>query len=81
MFQFSVRDRFLSTIISNILLAVLLIVGPSLILLGLIARYVVKYDDDGGLLIDLPLGTILLFSSLAAVIAPFVYRISYRHKF
>jgi hypothetical protein len=74
MFQAANRDRLLSTVIYNIILALLLILLPTTILLAIIGGRTIKSDGDA-VIVDVSLGTILVFSSLAAVIVPLVYRI------
>ena len=78
MFQLGSGDRFYSTLLFNIFLALLFVVGPTAILLGIIVGRAVEYDR-GGVIVDVPLGVILLFSSLAAVMAPFIYGIVVYH--
>lgn len=66
-------DKLLSRIISNIVLAICVVAIPTIILLGVIAGRCVKVQG-GAVIVDASLGVILLFTSLAAVTAPFVYR-------
>ena len=61
------------TILLNSLLTVGIVLVPTVILLGIIGGRMV-HVEDGGVVVDAPLGTILVFSSLAAVITPFMYR-------
>ena len=63
----------LSSVVLNSLLAVGIVLVPTTVLLAIIAGRLVQFDD-GAVLVDVSLGTILVFSSLAAVIIPFVYR-------
>ena len=77
MFEAARRDPLLSKIILHILLAISLIVLPTAILLGIIGGHTVEVDG-GAAIVDASLGAILVFSSLAAVSAPFVYRNSPR---
>ena len=74
MFQSANRDRLLSTVILNVLLAIFIIAVPTIILLGIIGGRMVTFDS-GAVIVDVSLGIILVFSSLAAIIVPFVYRI------
>jgi len=67
------QDRLLSTIFLNVLAAIAIIVLPTVILLGIIGGRVLAVEG-AGVIVDLSLGSILVFSSLAAVLAPFVYR-------
>ena len=69
------HDQLLSRIISNIVLGISIIAVPTIILLGVIAGRCVRIEH-GALIVDVSLGVVLLFSSLAAVTAPFIYRIS-----
>lgn len=73
MFQAANRDRLLPTVILNVLLAIILILLPTIILFGIIGGRTIKTDGDA-VIVDVSLGTVLVFSSLAAVIAPLVYR-------
>lgn len=63
-----------SKIVLNVLFAISVIVIPTVILLCIIGGRTIQ-SEEGALIVDLSLGVILVFSSLAAVIAPFVYRI------
>jgi hypothetical protein len=74
MFQRLQQDRLLRSIVLNVLLALVIVLGPTIGLLGVIAGKSVSFEN-GAVLVNLRLGTILLFSSLAAFITPFVYRI------
>ena len=69
------HDQLLSRIISNIIVGISIIAIPMIILLGVLAGRCVRVED-GALIVDVSLGVVLLFSSLVAVTAPFVYRIS-----
>jgi hypothetical protein len=62
----------LSRIIKNIVLAVSIIAVPTIILLGIIAAKFVSVQD-GAVIVDVSLGVLLVFTSLAAVTAPFIY--------
>lgn len=46
---------------------------PTVILLCIIGGRAIQFEE-GAVIVDLSLGVILVFSSLAAIIAPFVYR-------
>ena len=69
------HDQLLSRVISNIILGISIIAVPTIILLGVLAARCVRIEG-GTLIVDASLGVVLLFSSLVAVTAPFVYRIS-----
>ena len=57
----------------NIVVAVSVVVVPTVVFLGIIAGKSIKVDG-GAVFVDVPLGTVLLFSSLAAVVAPLIFR-------
>jgi hypothetical protein len=67
------RDRLLAVLIVNVVLSMIIITLPTIILLGIVVDRKVKVVD-GDVFVDASLGTILLFSSLAALIIPFAYR-------
>lgn len=67
------RHRLVPVIVGNVILAISFILLPTAILLVIIGSHVVE-REGGAVLVDVSLGTILLFSSLAAVIVPFCYR-------
>jgi predicted membrane chloride channel (bestrophin family) len=71
-FQMANRGMLLSRIVKNIVLAVSIIAVPTIILLGIIAGKFVAVQD-GAVIVDVSLGVLLVFTSLAAVTAPFVY--------
>jgi hypothetical protein len=73
MFQSLNRDGLLSTVVLNSLFAVGILLLPTVVLLGIIGGRIVQVEN-GAVAVDVPLGTILVFSSLAAIITPFVYR-------
>ena len=73
MFEGWNQDRLLKSVILNSLLAGGIVLVPTTVLLGIIGGRMVE-ADDGAVLVDISLGTILVFSSLAAVTIPFVYR-------
>ena len=75
MFQTKMKDKLLSTVTLNFALAISLIALPTAILLGIIGARTVKHEG-GALFVDVPLGAILVWSSLAAILAPCIYRIS-----
>jgi hypothetical protein len=67
------RDRLLLIVVASLLLAIIIIVLPTIILLGIVGGRIVKVTG-GDAIVDASLGTILVFSSLAAVAVPFAYR-------
>jgi hypothetical protein len=71
-FQMADKGMLLSRIIKNIVLAVSIIAVPTIILLGIIAGKFVEVQD-GAVIVDVSLGVLLVFTSLAAVTAPFIY--------
>lgn len=73
MFSSTKKDPLYSTIILNVLLAISLILLPTAILFTIIGARTVEIKD-GAVITDVSLGTILVFSSLAAITAPFIYR-------
>src|ERR1700733_12693888 len=73
MFQRLNRDRLLMSVVLNSLFAVGIVLLPTVVLLGIIGGRIVQVES-GAVAVDVPLGTILVFSSLAAIITPFVYR-------
>jgi hypothetical protein len=73
MFQRLNRDRLLMSVVLNSLFAMGIVLLPTVVLLGIIGGRIVQVEN-GAVAVDVPLGTILVFSSLAAIITPFVYR-------
>jgi hypothetical protein len=73
MFQTN-RSKLQSTIAVNIVAAVTIIILPTVVLLGLIASRNVGVSG-GAVVVDVSLGILLVFSSLAAVVAPLISRI------
>jgi len=67
------RDNILSITSVNIVLSVLLISLPTSILLILIGSRTTKIQD-AALYIDINPGSLLLLSSLAAILTPCIYR-------
>ena len=61
------------SVVLNSLFAVGIVLLPTVVLLGIIGGRIVQVEN-GAVAVDVPLGTILVFSSLAAIITPFVYR-------
>ena len=61
------------SVVLNSLFAVGIVLLPTVVLLGIIGGRIVQVENRA-VLVDVSLGTILVFSSLAAVIIPFVYR-------
>ena len=61
------------SVVLNSLFAVGIVLLPTVVLLGIIGGRIVQVEN-GAVSVDVPLGTILLLSSLAATITPFVYR-------
>lgn len=75
MFQSYQRYRLRISALLSFIFALMAIGGPTAVLLGIIAGRA-RRTDSGAVLVDAPLGVILLFSSLAAVIVPWSYRLS-----
>jgi hypothetical protein len=75
MFQTKMNDKLLSKVTINFALAISLIALPTAILLGIIGARTVKHEG-GAFFVDVSLGAILVWSSLAAILAPCIYRIS-----
>ena len=73
MFQRLNRDRLLMRVVLNSLFAMGIVLLPTVVLLGIIGGRIVQVEN-GAVAVDVPLGTILVFSSLAAIVTPFVYR-------
>jgi len=67
------RDQLFLRVIANVLLALVLVIAPTALLLGLIGGYMHSLAG-GAVLVELQLGTLLLFPSLAAILTPLVYR-------
>ena len=73
MFQENRRDRLSAYALLQFAVAISVICGPTAILLGIIAGRAVK-SDGVAVLVDASLGSILVFSSLTAVLVPWIYR-------
>jgi putative effector of murein hydrolase LrgA (UPF0299 family) len=69
------KDRLLSMATMQVLRAVVAVLVPTAVMMALIAVKTVRQDGTA-ILVDIPLGTILVFSSVAAIAIPWIYRIS-----
>src|SRR5579862_1888776 len=67
------RDNLLSSLTLNIAFSIVLLALPTSVLLILIGSRT-TYIQDGAVYADINLGTLLVFSSMAAILTPCIYR-------